>query len=781
MSGPLEGIRVLSFGLAGVGPWSAVLLGEMGADVIKVEPLAGDNISRSPAPYKNGITTVYIASNLNKRLVQVDLHDETVRETMFELVRNSDILVENHRPGFLDRRGLSYETVHEINPRLIYCSSSGYGSKGPYADIQMGSSDGYGQAIGGFASVSGEIGSIPEGMKGTSPLDHAASQYIVSGVLSALYHRETTGLGQFVDVSQMHASVGISAPRAAEFFASGVSPVPMGSGVGTIVPSRAFQANDKKWLNVSALDDATWQRLCAALELRSLASDTRLQHNAGRVEHRDEVDGALAAVFATQPAEHWIKLLLGAGVPAEGYWKFNQLRINEQVKEQKGIEDVDTPWGRVTVGGMPWEFSRTPGEIKPTHRPGSDTDEIMSLFAPKDVPTPIAPATGRTTTKGPLEGLKVVDITQGYSGFCGMNLGDLGAVVIKVEPPGGDYLRMQGPPFVGDTAAAFLGANRSKQGIRLAWETDAKAREAFDRLVADADVLISDLQPTAARERGVDYDSLKTKNPRLVLTSITPFGDTGPMADQPATDLEIQGISGQWQYVGEPGGAPVRMGIPIGPVYAAVFGIHGTLAALYERARSGQGQRVSISQLTSQLAMQSTIWASESEPDDWSGHVTLRDAPPARGYKTGDRSILWGFGRDDEALKTFLSKIGMTDPPTRVGGLGDRVNPKIEEVLMKYSSDEIIQWVRDLGGTAVPVHTFESLQQDPQALAVGLVSEYDYPGVGRMGTTGLAWQFSNATTAHGRPPLLGEHTNEVLTGLGLPAADVQAIEKASQA
>ena len=769
MSGPLSGIRVLDLSHYGVGPWACVLLGEMGADVVKVEPLEGDYLSRQPPPHKNGITTVYICSNLNKRIAQFDMHDEVVRETMYELVRQSDILVENHRPGYLERRGLGYETLKRINPRLIYCSSSGYGSRGPYAE--MGSTDPYGQAIGGFASVSGDVGAIPEGMKGTSPMDHAASQYIVSGVLAALYNRLTTGRGQFVDTSQMHAASAMSSPRAAEYFASGVSPVPMGSGVGNIVPSRAFRASDKRFVNVSALDEPTWQRLCAALGLTDLARDSRLQSNAGRVEHRAEVDGAIEAVLATEPSEHWIELLLKAGVPAGGYVNFNGLRVNEQVIEQRMLEEVNTVWGRVTVGGMPWKFSRTSGGILPTHRPGADNEEILTVFAPKDAEQPLAPAvTEPTTNVGPLHGLRVVDLTSGYVGFCGATMADLGATVVKVEPPDGDPMRRLGPPFVGTDAAAFLGVNRSKQSVCLDWQQDPRAREALDRLIGQADVLISDFQPAAARQHGLDYGSLQAAHPRLVLCSITPFGDSGPMADQPATDLEIQGLSAQWRYLGDYGtpSAPVRMGIPIGPVYAAIFGFHGTMAALYERAQSGRGQRVSVNQMGSQLTMQSTMWTSESEPDDWAGHCTLHLGPRARGYPTADRAILWGFGQDQAGLRTFCERLGIPEVMEKYSdGMGwqRQMQPVFEKAFVQHGADELVQWVRELGGNAVPYHTFETLTQDPQALALGLISKYDYPGAGSIGTIGLAWEFSNSPAQHGRPPRLGEHTDEVLAAV----------------
>jgi crotonobetainyl-CoA:carnitine CoA-transferase CaiB-like acyl-CoA transferase len=768
MSGPLSGLRLLDLTHYAVGPWACALLGQMGADVIKVEPPDGDYLSRNPPPYKNSITAVYIAMNLNKRCAMLDMHDEVLRETMFELVRQSDILIENHRPGYLDRRGLSYEAVSKINPRLVYCSASGYGSRGPY--MQMGSVDTYGQAVSGYASVSGAIGERPEGMKGSAPIDLTTSQYIVSGVLAALYNRELTGVGQFVDTSQMAAAAALTTPRAAEYFVSNVSPVPMGTGVGNIVPSRAFCGSDGRNFNVSALDEPVWQRLCRALGLNALARDPRLQSNAGRVAYRDEVDAALETVLSTQPAEHWIALFLAQEIPAGDYLTHNNLRIHEQIREQRMLQDVNTPWGRITVGGLPWRFSRTPGEIRPTHIPGADSQEILARFTPRAAAQAEA-VERRQTALGPLEGLRVVDLTQGYVGFCGMTMADLGATVVKVEPPEGDYLRHLGPPFAAGNAAAFLGANRGKQSVRLAWETDPASREALDRLIAQADVLISDLQPTAARERRLDYGgSLAAAYPNLVLCSLTPFGDSGPIANQPATELEIQGISAIWRYFGDPGQQPVRMGIPIGAANASIFAFQGIMAALIERASSGRGQKVEVSQLGSQLAMQTVMFASESEPDEWIGHCIAHLKPPARGYAAADYSLLWGFMQDTAAYRKFCEWLGIpevADEPPADWVRMAQLQSIFEKAFATHSAQELVDKVRELGGNAVQYHTFATFSRDPQAIATGLVREYDYPGIGKIGTTGLAWEFSNSPVALGRPPLLGEHDDEVLSAIGM--------------
>ena len=777
MTGPLSGLRLLDLSQWAVGPFACLLLGEMGMDVIRIESPDADRQTRSPLPLKNGLTTTYNAMNHNKRAVCWDLRDEATRETTFEIVRQSDVLVDNHRPGFLDRRGLGWTDVHRINPRLIYCASSGYGSRGPY--MQMASMDTYGQAVSGFASVSGAVGQPGEGMKGGAPIDIASAQYLAAGILAALYRRDVTGVGQLVGTSQMQASSALSGARASEYFASGVSPVPMGSGVWNIVPSRAYQAKDGHYVALSALDEPTWLRLCAALGLPQLATEPGLQSNAGRIAKREIIDAAIEAAIATLPEEQWIAALTGQGVPAAPFLIYNQLRVHPQVRELRMLEDLMTPWGRITVGGMPWRFSRTPGELRPTRLIGQDNDEVLREFAPAQIPAPDVAVDGSADGGGgPLEGLRVVDLSQGYVGYLGMLMADTGAEVVKVEPPEGDYLRKLGGAFVGDTAAAFLGVNRSKQSVRLAWQAEPAARAALDRLIAHADVLISDLQPAAAKQYGLTEEILRAKYPRLIFTSLTPFGDTGPIADQPATELEIQAMSSQWRYLGEYNAAPIREGVPIGAISASVFAFQGTMAALHERSVSGRGQKVECSQLGGQLTMQTIQWAAESEPDEWLGHCLAIKRPPARGYATRTQRILWGFTEDQPAMTEFCRRLGFTEEFARtVAWRNDDAHHIFEEAFKDHDADELVGWVRELRGQAVHYHTFETFSNDPQALAMDLVQEYEYPGKGKLKTMGLAWEFSASPTAPGRPPLLGEHNEAALSAVGLSAAEIAAMPR----
>ena len=376
MTGALDGIKVLDFTHYGVGPWGASLLAQMGADVLKIEPPEGDHISRSPPPYKNGITTTYIACNLNKRICILDPRTERDRQVIYKLVETADVIVENRRPGYMERRGIDYNAVSKVNPRIVYCSSSGYGYRGPLKE--QGSTDGYGSTISGFASVSGPVGGPMEGLKGGGAhIDFTTSVYIASGILAALYKREITGKGQWVQTSQMQAAMALSGPRAQEYFVSGQNPRPMGSGVDNIAPSRAYRASDGKFVNLSAPTPEAWKRLCQVLGLQHLLEDPRFVDNAARVQHRDALDHLVQQVISQRPAQEWVDTLQGQRVPSGLFLIHNQVRIHPQVKSLEMLRWIDTPWGELRVAAPPWQFSETPAFTKSPPRVGANTEEVI--------------------------------------------------------------------------------------------------------------------------------------------------------------------------------------------------------------------------------------------------------------------------------------------------------------------------------------------------------------------------------------------------------------------
>ena len=225
---------------------------------------------------------------------------------------------------------------------------------------------------------------------------------------------------------------------------------------------------------------------------------------------------------------------------------------------------------------------------------------------------------------------------------------------------------------------------------------------------------------------------------------------------------------------------PIRLGVPIAAMSASVFAFQGIMAALIERSSSGRGQQVEVSQLGSQLTMQTVQIVSESEPDEWIGHCLAPYRPPNRGYKTADYSILWGFPENQQGMDEFCRRLGLDEEFAHKDAWNTDTSRSIfEERFKEHTAEELVGWVREIGGNAVTYNTYSALTRDPQAQVLGLISEFEYPGVGSVGTIGIPWEFSDTPAQHGRPPLLGEHTREVLDTLGLPAVTVKRLDMRS--
>jgi len=396
----------------------------------------------------------------------------------------------------------------------------------------------------------------------------------------------------------------------------------------------------------------------------------------------------------------------------------------------------------------------------------------------------------RRIMPGPLNGVKVLDLTQGYIGYCAMQMGDLGADVIKVESPDGDAARQWGPPFIQGESAAFLGVNRSKRGVSLNWRNNAESRRLLDRLIQWADVLVEDMSPSEAESFGLDYNAIIKASPQIVYCAITPFGEFGPYRNRPATELEIQGYSGMPRYYGEygnPATPPIRTGFPIAATNTSLFALQAICAALFYRKRTGKAQKIDCSQLGGLVTMQTVMFAAESEPDEWIGHTLAASRPPNTGYQTKDMPILWGFRNDPEAMMKFLDAIGLPelkeDPRFHSPAQGfsrlDDLKPVFEARFKQMPALDILKEVWKLGGMGVPYYTFEGLANDPQVLEMDMVEEFDHPKAGRLKTIGIPYKFMGTPGEISLPPpLLGQHNEEVFTSLGYSPAELARLKKA---
>lgn len=370
----LKGIRVLDIGVFGVGPFACSFLGQLGADVIRIERPGIDN-TFYVYPQQQGASTIYIVINANKRSIILDLKTDEGRKIALCLAEKADVIIENHQPGVMQRLGLGYEEFLEINPRIIYVSSTGYGGQGPLA--RKPSADSYQQAMSGLATITGAPGSTGELLRYSLHIDVSCALVVCGAVLVGLLAREITGKGQKIETSQFAGALTIQITRIAEYFAAGISPKPMRSANPNIVPSQSFRTYDGKYINVSIPREEYWPKLCRALGLDALEKDPRFISNADRVKNRDKLVTILQEVFLKEPARWWLILLRRHGVPCGPINTYDDIVKDPHIRESQTLMVINTPWGKVMHNRFPVKFSKASTVIKPTVVPDSSREEIL--------------------------------------------------------------------------------------------------------------------------------------------------------------------------------------------------------------------------------------------------------------------------------------------------------------------------------------------------------------------------------------------------------------------
>ena len=809
---PLDGIRVLDFSRMLSGPMGTMVLADLGAHVIKVEDLEGSDTTRHNPPYVNGESHYFLSLNRNKESLAIDLKTPAGLEIALRLVEQSDVVVENFRPGVADRLGLGYAALSKLNPRLIYCAVSGFGQTGPLRnktayDLVI-------QALTGAIAVTGEADRPPVKM-GLPLADELSAMFATIAILAALEKRERSGRGTYLDISMFDVGVSLLSYMATVYFATGESAQRLGSRHPTIYPYNAFQTADG-YIVVAAFTQVFWRKFCKVVGREDLPEDPRFANFAGRHRHRPELGAILEPILRSRTTAAWEEVMKIGDVPNGPVNSVAQAVEMEQTRARGMLVDMDHPVaGRLRTLGTPFHFDfEGEARFEPECRPspviaqhtrailrdllGYDEARIARLAADKvvrvsDVPgttigkrrtAPTLTATAGTDANSantalddslPLAGLRIIDLTRMFAGPYGtMILADLGAEIIKIEEPRiGDPTR-RNIPFIDEESTYFMAVNRGKKSVVLDLKTDA-GRQALLDLVAKSDVIIDNYRVGVMDRLGFSYEKLRAVNPDIIFCSVSGYGQTGPLRNKISFDLVNQAMAGTMAITGEEGRPPVRIGLPAGDLNGGIFSALAILAALQTRRRTGKGSAIDLGLHDLLVALlgyvaQLYIVTGESPLPVGSGHHHIA---PYRAFEASDgyfviaaftqefwvkfaRSIGHPEWADDERFRSIAARKDHKE----------ELNALIEPILR---TDTIAAWVKRFEAGDVPCAKVASVGEvltSEQAIAREIVFDFEHPAVGKVRAVGTPFHADGGLwRTPVPPPMLGEHTDEVLSGL----------------
>lgn len=378
-AGPLDGVRVLDLSRVLAGPYCTMFIGDLGAEVVKVEqPGVGDDTRGWGPPFAGGESAYFLCVNRNKKSLTLDLKSPEGKDLLRRLAKTADVLIENFRPGTMERLGLGEKELRADNPRLIYASLSGFGADGPMRDWP-----GYDvivQAWGGLMSITG----MPDGEPvkvGVAIIDVVAGLMLGKSIVAALFAREKLGVGQKIDTSLLEAEVACLINVGSNYLVEGKVPERWGNAHPSIVPYQSFKTADG-YLVIGVASEGIWKRFCQAIGKAELIDDPRFAKNPTRVENRAELISMLSETFTRRESKTWMKTLNEAGVPCAPVQTIDQVFSDPQVIQRKMLAEVQHPTaGTVRMAGIPVKFSKTPAAIRvPPPLLGQHTREILTTW-----------------------------------------------------------------------------------------------------------------------------------------------------------------------------------------------------------------------------------------------------------------------------------------------------------------------------------------------------------------------------------------------------------------
>jgi crotonobetainyl-CoA:carnitine CoA-transferase CaiB-like acyl-CoA transferase len=362
MTQPLEGLKVLDFTRVLAGPFATMILGDLGAEIIKAEPLNGDESRSWPPILEKGESGYFLSLNRNKKSITLNLKDPRAKDIVFQLARKVDIVIENFTPGVVKRLGIDYAALDQQNPELIYCSISGFGQSGPYRNKRA--YDPIIQGMTGIMSITGERGRSPVKI-GIPITDLVAALYAVIAIQSAYIQKTSSGKGQYIDIALYDSMVSMLTIMAMQYFATGENPERWGLDHIHRVPAKAFEARDGQYVQVAATNEVMYPKFCELLGMPELIDDPRFDTNAKRVANRDEIMPLFEEKMRTKTRDEWLQLFEEAKLPCGPISDLNEVFNDRNISEREMLFSLEHPVeGVIEQLGFPFKFSQTPAAAR---------------------------------------------------------------------------------------------------------------------------------------------------------------------------------------------------------------------------------------------------------------------------------------------------------------------------------------------------------------------------------------------------------------------------------
>ena len=724
MAGILEGSRVIDFGQYIAGPMAAMLLGDQGADVIRVDPPGG--------PRWN--TPANATWNRNKRSIVLDLKKDPDRETARQLIAGADVVIENFRPGVMDRLGLGSAAMTEINPRLIYCSLPGFGADDPRATVRAWEGV-LGAATGAYRMSGGAHHGGAQPVYTVIPYSSAYGAFLCAvTVAMALNARARSGVGQRVEIPLFDATFSVVGAR------------------GLLVNGKPEEEPAFNWSRQLPCKDGRW--------LMYVANNKRFEafiKSIGMDKWRDaklppeELAQKFDAVMHTRTAKEWEDVVAEIGSEGVICHSSAEWLQHPQALTSKIIADFDDPeLGHFRGPGINTRLSATPGSVRrPRAKPDADLAEILKeLAAHKPAPTTDGQAS-EALLSAALQGVKVVDLCIVLAGpTCGRTLAEFGADVVKIDSP---HTR---------TVLRHNDINRAKRSILI----DLKTKEGlaiFWKLVDQADVVLQNFRSGVAEKLGIDYERVRARRPDIVYGSMNTFGHIGPYAGRPGHEQLGQAVSGMQVRYGS--GKPATAPFAANDYGTGLMACYGVALALLHRRRTGHGQFVDSALAYTATMLQSAL-LQEYPGKQWNephGQESLGSGPLNRMYQASDGWLFLAARADELARCTELADLTGHDSANLERTLETRLRGR-----------SVAAWVEAFTKSGIGAHrvvpSLVELMTDPLVQQRGLAVTRDHEGFGPITTTAPGVRLTRTPMNIGRPaPKPGSDAVSVLADIGM--------------